>query len=155
MDKVARHLANFPGGLRRVQRKVSIPREEKRRDDACGGAPCPPGISPGFRSGAVNIFIDNLAGKYSSSYIERKLRHREIQSLKRSPTDHEQLIRVTSGLSAARSLSSPPLQGPIRCLWFPRPTHWFRSFLLRGPQLRGRDSGLGKERKWRINLFLS
>lgn len=44
VDKAPRPLANCPGGYSRIQRKVSIPREEEK---VLRAAPCLPGIWPG------------------------------------------------------------------------------------------------------------
>lgn len=52
-------------------------------------------------------------------------------------------------LSAVTALSSPPPRAYYANI-DPETSCWFRSFLLRRPQFRGRDSGLGSESKWKI-----
>ena len=110
-----------PGGLRKVQKKVSIPRKKLRKRDAPGSSlfirDQPRGFSlgadqqempliqqlfsPWLRSDSVNIVQIVHSQLSSQIFLENKLRHLEIKSLRQSQTDHEQLIRVSQCLFVA------------------------------------------------------
>ena len=79
-----------------------------------------------------------------------------MQSLLQSPTEYEQLIRVTLGLCVVTlgpGLNFSTLGTIEEGLWILTQKTSSESFYIKCPQLIGIQFGLWSEKKWRHNLF--
>lgn len=87
-------------------------------------------------------------------FIQEKLSYRRMQHSIRVRQTMTGQSESCQGLSAVTAHPRLHSKGLIYAFVDPETNYCFRSFLLKCPQQTGRDSGLGSDNKWRIELLL-